>query len=208
MKLHHVAAGLLGLAIAIAPLGSFAQSPGTTLHGVLQTGLDSKDAYVGEPVSLVNVASDDGQIADARLLGTVTDVTRPGQGRNAQIRMHFDTLQYSDGTQQPVDGVVESMNVQTKSNAGKEALGALAGMLIGNAVGKTLLGSGFSGGGLIGAAGGFFVAKDNRSNVTIPQGSTITVGLQRERRQPERYRRQQPSQDPDSPDADRPSYAH
>ena len=154
---------------------------GTELTGILGGALDSKSAYAGQPVALTNVASRDGAVSGATLLGMVTDVTHPGQGRNAQIRIHFETLRFADGTTAPVDGVVASMQVSTKSNAAKEVGGALVGMLIGNAVAKTILG--VSGGGVVGAIGGYVIAKDSRADVTIPAQTAITVRLADPRRQ-------------------------
>jgi hypothetical protein len=151
------------------------------LTGTLQTQLDSKNAYVGEQVILTNVNASDGSITNGTLIGSVTDVTRAGQGRNAQIQMHFDTLRRPNGRTVPIDGAVVSMNVKTKSNAAKEAGGALLGMLAGNAILNTLFG--LSGGGLIGAIGGYFIAKDNRSDVIVPADTAVTVQLVPSRRQ-------------------------
>jgi hypothetical protein len=153
----------------------------TQLTGTLQTQLDSKNAYVGQQVILTNANSSDGSITNGTLIGTVTDVTRAGQGRNAQIQMHFDSLRRPNGRTVPIDGVVLSMDVKTKSNAAKEAGGALLGMLAGNAVLKTLFG--LSGGGIIGAIGGYFIAKDNRSDVVVPANTAVTVQLVPSRRQ-------------------------
>jgi hypothetical protein len=151
------------------------------LTGSIGTTLDSKDAYVGETVQLVDVGSADGSIRGATLYGTVTDVQRPGQGRNAKLEMHFDRLRLANGTTYRIEGIVTQMQVSTKNNALKEAGGALAGMLAGNAIMKTLFGIG--GGGLLGAIGGYFVAKDNRSDVTVPASSAISVRLLQARRQ-------------------------
>jgi hypothetical protein len=163
--------------------GGVAAAPpaGTELTGILGGALDSKSAYPGQPVALTNVATRDGSVSGATLYGMVTDVTHPGAGRNAQIRIHFETLRFANGTSAPVDGIVASMQVNTKSNAAKEVGGALVGMLIGNAVAKTILGA--SGGGVVGAIGGYVIAKDSRADVTIPAQTAITVRLAGPRRQ-------------------------
>jgi hypothetical protein len=149
--------------------------------GSIDAGLDSRTAYVGQSVRLLHVDSADGSIHDATMYGTVSDVSRPSEGHNAQIEMQFDRLQLRDGTAFRVGGVVTNMQVTTKSNALKEAGGALAGMLIGNAIGKTFFGA--SGGGIAGAVGGYLVAKNNRADVQIPPNATITVHLVKARRQ-------------------------
>jgi hypothetical protein len=151
------------------------------LTGSIDAGLDSKTAYVGQSVRLVHVDSADGSIHDATMYGSISDVTRPSEGRNAQIEMQFDRLQLRDGTTLRVGGVVTNMQLSTKSNALKEVGGALAGMLIGNAIGKTLFDA--SGGGIAGAVGGYLVAKNNRADVQIPPNATITVRLVSARRQ-------------------------
>ena len=153
---------------------------GRVLTGLIAGSLDSKNAQPGQPVTLENVASNDGAIAHATLLGHVTDVTSAGQGRTAQVRMHFDKLRLADGSERPIDGVVVSVQVKTKNNAAKEIGGALLGMLAGNAIGKTL---GINGGGIAGAAGGFLIAKNDRENVVIPADSAVTVQLVNPRRQ-------------------------
>ncbi len=154
---------------------------GMELTGILGTPLDSKTATVGEPVDLTNVIAANGSINGASLLGTVVDVQHPGPGRNAQIMLHFDTLQMPDGSTTPIDGMVVSMQIKTKSNAAKEVGGAIVGMIVGNVLGKTLLG--VSGGGVVGAFGGYLVAKDDRTDITIPANTGVTVRLVHERRQ-------------------------
>ena len=167
--------------IAAATTSPVRPARGTALTGILGTSLDSKSAYVGEDVVLNDVSSSDGSIAGATIFGTVTDVTPPGQGQNAQVKIHFDSLRLADGTTTPVDGIVASMQVKTKNNAAKEVGGALVGMLAGNALAKTILGVG--GGGIAGAIGGYLIAKDNRSDVVIPANTVITVRLVESRRQ-------------------------
>jgi hypothetical protein len=149
--------------------------PGAELVGTIGVSLDSKNAYVGEPVVLNNAGTFDGTLTGVTITGQVIDVVHPAEGRNAQLRLHFDTVRLADGTSYPIDAVVVSMQVKTKNNAVKEAGGALAGMLIGNAIGKTVFG--VSGGGIVGAVGGFLVAKDNRTDVVIPADTGITVRL-------------------------------
>jgi hypothetical protein len=151
------------------------------LTGSIDAGLDSKTAYVGQSVRLLHVDSADGSIHDATMYGSVSDITRPSEGRNAQIEMQFDRLQLRDGTTFRVGGVVTNMQVSTKSNALKEVGGALAGMLIGNAIGKTFFDA--SGGGIAGAVGGYLVAKNNRADVQVPANAAITVRLVSARRQ-------------------------
>ena len=178
-------AALVAMTAAALPLTQAAAvaqpTSGMEVRGTIRNEVDTKGAYVGQDVIVDNVASSNGSIQNATLRGTVTSVQRAGQGKPARIQMHFNYLRLSNGTTYAISGQVLSMNAQTKSNAVKEAGGALAGMLVGNAIFKTLFAS--SAGGVIGAAGGFLVAKNNRENMTIPAGSIIAVQLSNVRRQ-------------------------
>ncbi len=173
---------LVALAVALTQSVALAQpAPGTELRGTITTSLNTANAYVGEDVLVNNVATADGSIEGAMMRGTVTDVVRAGQGRAAQIRMHFDYLTLANGRTYPINGVVVSAKAQTKSNAAKEVGGSVVGMLVGNALFKTLFAA--SGGGIIGAIGGFLVAKNNRQNMVVPAGSVVAVRVATPRRQ-------------------------
>ena len=161
---------------------AFAQPlAGTTLTGTLTTSLDTKSAYAGEDVYAENVSSSDGSIHDATMSGTVDRVSPAGQGQAARIRLHFDYLRLAGGRTYAIDGIVTQVQAETKNNGLKEAGGALAGMLVGNAITKTIFG--IAGGGLVGAVGGFLIAKNNRENMTIPANSQVTVRVAGARRQ-------------------------
>jgi hypothetical protein len=173
----------LAAVLALLPVAAVAQvAPGTTLNGTIQQDINTASATVGQPVVLTNVASANGSgaIVGARLAGEITDVQRAGQGRPAKLQMRFDRLRLPDGRVYQVDGVVTGTAAQTKNNALKEVGGAVVGMLVGNALGKTI---GLNGGGIVGAGGGYLLAKNNRQNMTISAGSVVTVRIDSARRQ-------------------------
>lgn len=151
-----------------------APQPGMQFEGTLSQGISSRDAWVGEQLVLVNVNSTDQTITGARMFGRVVDVQKPGQGRNAEVLIRFDTLQMPSGTLYPVIGEVTHVQVKTANNGAKEVLGTFGGMIVGNILGKWL---GTNAGGLLGAAGGYLVAKNNREDVTIPANSQVSVRL-------------------------------
>jgi hypothetical protein len=175
-------AAITACAVLATQTGAFAQPPpGTQLQGTITSSINTANAYVGEDVTVANVASENGAIEGATLRGTVTDVTRAGQGRPAQIRLNFNYLTLANGTTDPIDAVTLSVNAQTKSNAATEAGGALGGMFAGNAIATTLFAA--SGVGLIGAIGGFLLARNSHQNMTIPAGSVVAVRIVTPRRQ-------------------------
>lgn len=168
-------AALVAFAATAVPVVSQAAAPvaGGTYYGVIQQTVDTGSAYVGMPVTAKNVTSASGASGGGTLYGTVTSVQKAGQGRPARLQITFTRFVASDGSVYAVDGVVNGMQAQTRTNAGKEAVGAVAGMLVGNAIGKAVFHTNV--GGFLGAAGGFLVAKNNRQNMAVASGTTVTV---------------------------------
>jgi len=161
-----LAAAVLGL----APLAATAQAgPGAILHGTIDQNLSSNHAWVGERVTLSSVYSDNGAIRHARVIGYVREVVPAGQGTSGKIRLSFDELYAPAGTFK-ISARVRSIEAVTKTNAGKEAGGAVAGGIIGG-----LLGHGI--GAVLGAGGGYLLAKNNRQNVAISAGTPVTIQL-------------------------------
>ena len=183
---HLLAVTALALSVfSVTGIASAAPAAGQVLAGTISTSVNTGTAAVGQSVTLRNVRSESGDVSGATMYGTVTHVVRAGQGRAAQLQMHFTRLVLPSGASYAVDGVVSGMQASTKNNALKEAGGALAGMLVGNMIGKTIFHA--SGGGFIGAAGGFLIAKNNHQNMTVPAGSAVRVTLRSARRQASHY---------------------
>lgn len=183
--LFATAAAVLSI-LMVAQIASAAPYAGAQYAGVITTSVSTSNAYIGEPVTLSNVASEDGSVKGAKMYGTVTRVTRAGQGTPAHLQMTFTKLVLPSGATYAIDGVVTGMQAQTKNNALKEIGGAVAGMIVGNIIGKTIFHASTGIGGFLGAAGGFLVAKNNRENMSVPAGSGVRVTLRSVRRQAHR----------------------
>ena len=148
-------------------------APGTQLTGTIDQELASASANVGDAFTLSGVHSQDSTLADATIFGHVAQVERAGQGRPGKIALAFDKVRLKSGDAYSLEGAnAVKVEVDTKSNALKEAGGVVAG----GVVGRVLLGRRAA---LAAAAIGYFVAKNNRSNVTIPKSSTIVVEVPR-----------------------------
>jgi hypothetical protein len=175
----------LAAAIGVTPLAATAQSspltPGMDLTGTMDATISSSSAHVGDRFVLSNVTSGaDGAVANATISGHVAGVTPAAQGRQARVRLAFDWIRLYDGKQYPLDARPLHIDVVTKSNASREGIGAVAGDLLGNYLGK-VIGVGLLG--PLGLVGGYLVAKNARQNVTIPQNSLVTLQLLRSLRQ-------------------------
>ena len=176
MRFRIAAAALTGLILATALVANAQVSQGTLLDGTIDGNYSSNHAYAGEAVTVSNVTSDSGgYVRNGKLYGYVSEVQKAGQGTPGKIRFRFTKLVAGNGAVYAIDSRVTEMKAVTKNNAAKEAGGALAGMLVGNAIGKTLFGG--SAGGAIGAAGGFLLAKNNREDINVSAGSYIQVEL-------------------------------
>jgi hypothetical protein len=71
--------------------------------------------------------------------------------------------------------MTEDQRKQEQANGGHVALTTLGGMLLGNAIGKTIFHTG--GGGIVGAAGGLLYGVNKKSNFQLPQGSNVQITL-------------------------------
>jgi hypothetical protein len=168
---------LASAVFAVLPLAALAQlTPGTTLSGSIDQNLSSNHVQVGTPVTISNAHSPDNHINGATVYGHVASYQAAGQGTPGKITLAFDKVVTRSGSTYLINGYATNVDVQTKNNTLKEVGGAAAGALVGG-----LLGHGI--GALIGAGAGGLYAKNNRQNINIPQGSSITIQVTRSRRQ-------------------------
>jgi len=177
MKRNLTAAAAVALLVGLAPLAAFGQlAPGTTLTGNLDQNLNSKDAQIGQTITISNVHSPNHDINGAVIYGHVDSVQRAGQGRPGKIHLAFDKVNTRSGNIYQISGYASDMKVETKSNSTKEIASTAGGALIGG-----LLGHGI--GAVLGGGAGYAISKNSRENVTIPQGSLVTVQVTQSRRQ-------------------------
>ncbi len=162
---------------AVLPLAALAQvTPGTVLTGTMDQNFSSNNVQPGQPFTISNVHSANYDIHGATIYGHVASAQSAGQGRPGKINLAFDKLRTASGSVYYISGYASSVDVKTKNNTLKEVGGAAAGALVGGLL--------FHGvGALIGAGTGGLFAKNNRQNVMIPQGSSISVQIVRSRRQ-------------------------
>lgn len=167
-----------------APVASKVVVPaGTTLPLSLSTGLSSKSSKVGDTVRAVvteNVVVD-GKTAIASgttVAGSVIKVVSGSDkiGGTPQVMMGFDRLELPGGKDVPITGEFTSMG---KSDNTRDAVkivgGAAAGALLGDQVSKKDKGKVI--GGILGAAAGAVAAKETGTEVTLAEGSPMSLTL-------------------------------
>lgn len=201
-------------AIAALPLAASAQATGdtllpsqTVLNGTLEQQISSRTAQVGDPFVL-DVTSpypaDDQRYTGSKVYGHVATVARAGGMKKGAVALAFDRLTLQDGTTAALQGQVLSLDAQgNKANSTAKAIvGGVVGQIVGNYIGKHI---GTNVGGAVGAIGGAIYASNTGQNITIGQGSQVslkttapaTVLSRRQAGYPSQY--QQPGQQQPAP---------
>ncbi|HEY8296607.1 MAG TPA: hypothetical protein VIG32_01105 [Candidatus Baltobacteraceae bacterium] len=181
-----IAAALGATAFASAPLTaqaaySITLSKGDSVNAVMNGSLDSGTAQVGDRFTMRVVSpypEDDQDLANAVINGEVIKVTPAGQGRNPELDLSFNTITLQNGTSYPLEAQMTGGGPKQQTrNGGHVALTTIGGMVLGNILGKTILHTNV--GGAAGAAGGFLIGYNKKSNVALTQGTSVSLTLTR-----------------------------
>ena len=154
---------------------------GAQINGRLRTTIDTGTAHVGDRFVMDVVPpypSGNPAFQGAIISGEITSVTRAGQGTKPALGLQFDYLRLNDGS--TVDISASMTQDQRKqetatANGAHTVLTTLGGMLLGNAIGKTIFHTG--GGGVVGAAGGLLYGINKKTNFQLQQGSNVQITL-------------------------------
>ena len=161
------------LSVASADLPS-----GTDVYATLQQTLDTKSSKVGDPVTMTvtavspETAPDAAALQGAMIRGHVAQVYGATPTKKAYVGIAFDTITLADGRTYPFPAKITALQKKKRINIAQAAGEVLAGMVVGNIIGK---GIGTPAGGAIGAMGGVVYASQMSQNFRIPQGSTVKM---------------------------------
>ncbi len=149
----------------------------SVITGTLEQSINSKNSQVGDPFVLDVQApfpADDQRYQGAKVYGHVANVTHAGGTRKGRVDLAFDRLTLVDGTTASLQGQVLSADPQGNraNQTTKTIVGGVVGQILGNYVGKHI---GTDVGGAIGAIGGALYGASTGQNVTINQGSTVSM---------------------------------
>lgn len=152
---------------------------GAQINGRMRTTLDTGTAHVGDRFVMDVVPpypSGNPAFQGAIIAGEVTSVTRAAQGTKAALGLQFDYLRLADGSTVDISAsMTQDSRKQEQANGGHVALATLGGMLLGNAIGKTIFHTG--GGGVVGAAGGLLYGVNKKTNFQLQAGSNVQITL-------------------------------
>ena len=187
MKISQSLAALaLVLAFAGSTIGAQAQQQGdlTLFQGAqinarMRTTIDTSQAHVGDRFVMDVVPpypSGNPVFQGAVIAGEITQVTSAGQGRKASLGLQFDYLRLADGSTVDISASMTDDARKAEHKSGlKVALTTLGGMLLGNAIGKTLFHIG--GLGAVGAVGGLLYGLNSKANFQLESGSNVQITL-------------------------------
>jgi hypothetical protein len=151
---------------------------GAVINTTLGTELNTGSAYIGQPITLTVQQQSQGSesaLAGATIYGKVVQAQAASQGTNPAIQIAVDSISLAGNADpQPLAAKVLKIDPTSGSMIAKEAGGALAGMLIGNWIGKKY---GSNVGGLLGAAGGYLLTANSKANLRVPAGTPVTLQL-------------------------------
>jgi hypothetical protein len=180
--------GLMALAAVVAFAGSTLIAPaqesltlyqGAVLNARMSNTIDTSKAHVGDPFVMDIVPpypSGNPAFQGAIISGEVTSVTSAGQGRKPSLGLQFDYLRLADGsTVNIAASMTQDQRKNETKNGAKVVLSTLGGMLLGNALGKTLFHVG--GGGVVGAAGGLLYGLNQKANFQLQAGSNAQITI-------------------------------
>jgi hypothetical protein len=179
-----LAAVACALALAAGALPAFAAytlPEGSQITAVLASeDISTKTAQIGDGFTMNIVEpypNGDPNFAGARLRGHVAEVAPASQGKPARLQLAFDSIVFPNGESVPVSGSVLSENTKSDNTTARKGLGAAIGAAIGSqTIGRLIGGSAGSVVGLLGgAAGGFLYASNNKPNVTLANGTSVTI---------------------------------
>lgn len=173
---------------------AFIVPDGTRIMAILDTPISTRTSRDGERFTMT--VQGPGEYRDARIDGIIQRITPYGGGRNAEMRVDFDTIRLRNGQTAAFEGVltavrtpggvafrVSSENVPPNNSTEKTiqggAVGAALGAIIGAIAGG---GKGAAIGAVVGGAGGAIMAQDREQYLDLPPGTEVTLVVTSSRR--------------------------
>jgi hypothetical protein len=168
--------------------GPFAVADGTRIVAVLDSLLSTRTSQSGERFSMT--VRSPAEYQGARIDGVVARITPYGEGRNADMRVDFDTISLRSGqtaefnaildTVRTPDGVTLQVDAsggmpdpnRTNATIQQGAIGAALGAIIGAIAGG---GRGAAIGAVVGGAGGAILAQGRDQYLDLPPGTLVTI---------------------------------
>ena len=153
---------------------------GSMVTAKMNQTIDSGSAYNGQKFTMTVVSpypQGNSAFSGGTLYGHVTKVVAAGQGTNPELAFAIDRIGLANGDQGRPLLIVQSEETQRHNNLTNTALTGLAGMIVGNWIGKAVFKTNI--GGAVGAIAGVLYANNKRTNVSLRRGSAVVFESQR-----------------------------
>jgi hypothetical protein len=143
--------------------GTVLVAAGTQFHGKLQNEISTKTSHDGDTFTIVR---SDGAIID----GHLANVSPAGFNKKPALTVVFDDVRLPDGEKAPIS--VQLVNVG--AFGAKSHHWRTIGMVLGGGAAGHMA-AGKHHGGLLGAAGGYMLSQEMKTDVDVKPGTTIAV---------------------------------
>jgi hypothetical protein len=148
-------------------------SPGTVLSGKLDQTIDSRVADPLEPFTVSGVSADDRSVTGGKVFGHITRVVKADQHTPGLVVLTLDAFITSAGRKIAFQARPIEISVDTKTNAGKDAFGAVGGIM--DPAGRGNMPLTAAPGRAADALSAALTAKRVRTDVIIPSNATIQM---------------------------------
>lgn len=154
--------------------GTVAVAAGTDFYGKLQAPIGSKTSHDGDTFALAQTDTflhKDPALHGAVVEGHLANVSAAGPAHNPSMTLVFDDIKLPDGTKSPVDVQLVSVNAFEPKTHHLRTIGMMiAGAMAGHAVASKTAHSG-----LVGAAAGYVLSQELKTDIAVPAGSVIEL---------------------------------
>ena len=159
---------------ATAAGGMVAVAAGTYYYGKLQAPIGSKTSKDGDTFALIETDTflhKNAALHGAVVEGHVSNVSAAGPAHSPSMTLVFDDIKLPDGAKAPVDVLLVSINAFEPKTHHLRTIGMMiAGAMAGHAVASHASHSG-----LVGAAAGYVLSQELKTDISVPAGSVIEL---------------------------------
>ncbi|MGB6986913.1 MAG: hypothetical protein WBD74_13160 [Candidatus Aquilonibacter sp.] len=146
-----------------APGGSVLVTAGTQFRSKLQNGISTKKSHDGDTFTIVR---SDGAIIDGHLAG----VSPAGLGKKPALTVVFDDVRLPDGEKAPINVQLVNVGAFDAQSHHWRTIGMVLG---GGTAGH--IAAGKHHGGLLGAASGYMLSQEMKTDVDVKPGTVVAV---------------------------------
>lgn len=146
---------------------------GVIYFGKLNAPIDTKTSRDNDTFTLSEVRSSDKSLTDATVDGHLENVGAAGPMRKPTLTLVFDDIRMPDGTKDPVDVQLLSTGEFNPKTHHLRTIGLMIGGAIAGHEAASRLGSRH--GALLGAAGGYALSQQLKTNISVPAGSVVEL---------------------------------